>query len=125
MALLIWNTHTHLCITLVREREVAGEGGGLVIWFYLLSIWGIYIEEDFAGFFPLGFSKDKSLCSLFHGCACLSFSDPIYMIFSWDFLWTIMDHNMHRVIHLMGTGINNPLTPRIMALYLLNFHMLS
>ena len=28
----------------------------------------------------------------------------------------IMDHRMHRVIHLMGTGINNPLTPRIMAL---------
>jgi len=25
--------------------------------------WGIYIEEAFAGFFPLGFSQDKSLCS--------------------------------------------------------------
>ena len=31
--------------------------------FYLLSFWGIYIEEAFAGFFPLGFSQDKSLCS--------------------------------------------------------------
>ena len=26
---------------------------------------GIYIEEAFAGFFPLGFSQDKSLCSFF------------------------------------------------------------
>ena len=31
--------------------------------FFLLSFWGIYIEESFAGFFPLGFSEDKSLCS--------------------------------------------------------------
>ena len=29
VALLIWNTHTHLCSALVKEREVAGEGGGL------------------------------------------------------------------------------------------------
>ena len=28
----------------------------------------------------------------------------------------IMDRSMHIVIHLMGTGINNPLTPQIMAL---------
>ena len=28
----------------------------------------------------------------------------------------IMDHNMERAINLMGTGINNPLTPLIMAL---------
>ena len=39
--------------------------------------WGIYIEEYFAGFFPLGFSQDKSLCSFLYGCACLSFSDPL------------------------------------------------
>ena len=25
--------------------------------------WDIYIEEAFVGFFPLGFSKDKSMCS--------------------------------------------------------------
>ena len=31
--------------------------------FYLLSFWGIYIEEYFSRFFPLGFSQDKSLCS--------------------------------------------------------------
>ena len=43
--------------------------------FYLLSFWGIYIEEAFVGFFPLGFSQDKSLCSFLCGCACLSFSD--------------------------------------------------
>ena len=29
----------------------------------VLSFWGIYIEEDFARFFPLGFSQDKYLCS--------------------------------------------------------------
>ena len=28
----------------------------------------------------------------------------------------IMDRSMDGVIHLMGTGINNPLTPLIMAL---------
>ena len=32
----------------------------LVLSFFL---GGIYIEEAFAGFFPLGFSQDKSLCS--------------------------------------------------------------
>ena len=42
--------------------------------------WGIYIEEVFAGFFPSGFSEDKSLCSLLYGCACLYFSDPVYML---------------------------------------------
>ena len=57
------HTHTHLCSALVREREVARERGGSLFWFYLLSFWGIYIEEDFDGFFPLGFSQDKSLCS--------------------------------------------------------------
>ena len=29
----------------------------------------------------------------------------------------IMDRSMDKVIHLMGTGINNPLTLLIMALY--------
>ena len=29
----------------------------------VLSFWGIYIEENFARFLPLGFSQDKSLCS--------------------------------------------------------------
>ena len=62
VALLIWNAHTHLCSALVEEREVVGEGGGsgfdLLVGFifYLLYFWGIYIEEDFVGFFPLGFS---------------------------------------------------------------------
>ena len=31
--------------------------------FYVLSFSGINIEEDFAVFFPLGFSQDKYLCS--------------------------------------------------------------
>ena len=61
------HTHTHLCSALVKEREVAGEGGGSIFdqsfGFYLLSFWGIYIEEAFFGFFPLGFSQDKYLCS--------------------------------------------------------------
>ena len=53
----------------MEKRERAGEGGGLGFdllvgfIFYLLSFWGIYIKEAFAGFFPLGFSQDKSLCS--------------------------------------------------------------
>ena len=62
------NTLTLTCVAHKRERErvVAGEGGGSVFWFYLLSFfWGIYIEEAFAGFFPLGFSQDKYLCSFF------------------------------------------------------------
>ena len=53
----------------MEKRRVAGEGGGSEFdllagfIFYLLSFWGIYIEQYFAGFFPLGFSQDKSLCS--------------------------------------------------------------
>ena len=43
--------------------------------FYLLYFLGIYIEEAFARFFPLGFFQDKSLCSFLCGCACLSFND--------------------------------------------------
>ena len=55
VALLIWNTHSHLCSALVEEREVAGEGGesGFDLFVGLSFIfWGIYIEEAFAGFFP-------------------------------------------------------------------------
>ena len=76
-------THTLTCVAHERER-------GKELWlekkedqsfgFYLLSFWGIYIEEYFAGFFPLGFSQDKYLCSLLYGCACLSFSDPVYTL---------------------------------------------
>ena len=65
VALLIWSTHSHLYSALVEKRRVAGEEGGsgfdLLIGFIfcLLYFWGIYIEEDFVGFFPLGFSQDK------------------------------------------------------------------
>ena len=66
VVLLIWNTHSHLCSALVEKREVVGEGGGssfdlLVVLSF--TFWGIYIEEVFARFFPLGFSQDKYLCS--------------------------------------------------------------
>ena len=43
VALLIWNTYSHLCSALMEEREVAGEGGGSVFdlpfgfTFYLLG----------------------------------------------------------------------------------------
>ena len=49
------------------RREVAREGGGsgfdLLAGFIFYLFGDIYIEEAFAGFFPLGFSQDKSLCS--------------------------------------------------------------
>ena len=58
-----------------REKELWLEKENLFFGFYLLSFWGIYIEEAFARFFPLRFSHDKSLCSFLCGCSCLSFSD--------------------------------------------------
>ena len=36
----------------------------LLVGFTFLPFWGIYIEEVFAGFFPLGFSQDKSVLFL-------------------------------------------------------------
>ena len=56
VALLIWNTHTHLCSALVKEREVAGEGGVSVFWFYLLSFGASILRK-----LLLGFSQDKSV----------------------------------------------------------------
>ena len=58
-------THTLTCVAHKREREraVARAGGGSVFWVLPFIFWGIYIDEAFAGFFPLGFSHDKSLCS--------------------------------------------------------------
>ena len=44
--------------------------------FYLLYFWGIYIEEAFDGFFPLGLSLDKSLCSF-----CMDFLVYLSVIF--------------------------------------------
>ena len=67
VVLLICSTHSHLCSALVEKRRVAGEGGGsgfdLLPSFIFYLFGDIYIEEAFAGFFPLGFSQDKSLCS--------------------------------------------------------------
>ena len=74
-----FGTHTLTCVVHEREREKE-------LWlekkedqsfgFYLLSFWGIYIEEAFVGFFPLGFSRINLCCS----CDIVSFSDPVYMI---------------------------------------------
>ena len=59
------NTLTLTCVTHKREREraVAGEGGGSVFGFYLLSFGASILRKLLLGFFPLGFSQDKSLCS--------------------------------------------------------------
>ena len=64
MALLIWNTHSHLCSTLVKEREVAGEGGGSVFdhsFGFIFYLFGASLLRKLL----LGFSQDKSLCSFF------------------------------------------------------------
>ena len=67
MALLIWNTRTHLCSALVREREVVGEGGGsgfdLLAGFIFYLFGASILRKLLLGFFPLGFSQDKYLCS--------------------------------------------------------------
>ena len=47
----------------------------LLVSFTSLPFWGIYIEEAFVGFFPLGFSQDKFVLFL-----TVSFSDPVYML---------------------------------------------
>ena len=63
------HTHSHLYSALVERREkyLEKEEDQALISLLVLSFifWGIYIEEDFAGFFPLGFSQDKYLCSPF------------------------------------------------------------
>ena len=60
VALLIWSTHSHLCNALEkkREKQLEKEEDQALISLLVLSFnfWGIYIEEAFAGFFPLGFS---------------------------------------------------------------------
>ena len=58
------NTLTLTCVAHKIEKEPEKDEDQL-LGFYLLSFWGIYIEEAFAGFFPLGFSQDKYLCSFF------------------------------------------------------------
>ena len=56
VALLIWNTHSHLYSALVEKREkyMEKEEDQDLISLLVLSFifWGIYIEEAFAGFFP-------------------------------------------------------------------------
>ena len=60
-------THSHLCSALVEKRRVAGEGGGpgfgLLIGFIFYFFGASILRNILLGFFPLGFSQDKSLCS--------------------------------------------------------------
>ena len=60
VALLIWCTHSHLCSALVEKRDkyLEKEEDQNLIPLLVLSFifWGIYIEEAFVKFFPLGFS---------------------------------------------------------------------
>ena len=45
---------------------MSGEGGGLgfdLLVGFIFYLFGHLYEEAFAGFFPLGFSQDKYLCS--------------------------------------------------------------
>ena len=65
--LLIRNTHSHLCSALVeKEKQLEKEEDQAFISLLVLTFTflGIYIEEAFAGFFPLGFSQDKSVLFL-------------------------------------------------------------
>ena len=67
VVLLIWSTHSHLCSALVeREKQLEKEDDQALISLLVLPFifLGIYIEEAFAGFFPLGFSQDKSVLFL-------------------------------------------------------------
>ena len=67
VVLLIWNTHSHLCSALVEKRRVDGEGGGsgfdLLVGFTFYLFGASILRKLLLGFFPLGFSQDKSLCS--------------------------------------------------------------
>ena len=59
VAHLIWSTHSHLCSALVeREKQLEKEEDQALISLLVLSFifLGIYIEEAFDAFFPLGFS---------------------------------------------------------------------
>ena len=85
--------YTHSLVQRIREREKElslEKKEDQSFGFYLLSFGGIYIEGAFAGFFPLGFSQDKSLCSFLYGCACLYFSDIL------DYGYAVMMLNVLR-----------------------------
>ena len=66
----------------MEKRRVAGEGGGsgfdLLVGFTFFFFLGIYIEEAFAGFFPLEFSQDKSVLFLW------------YYFFQWSCLYAFV-----------------------------------
>ena len=84
VVLLIWDTHSHLWSALVEKRSSWRRRRIRLwypCWFYLLSFWGIYIEEAFAGFFPLGFCQDKSVLFLW------------YCFFQWSCLYAFCYEN--------------------------------
>ena len=69
VVLLIWDTHTHLVYRTCGGEELLEKEENqvfdlLVGFTFFPFFWGIYIEEAFAGFFPLGFSQDKSVLFL-------------------------------------------------------------
>ena len=68
VVLLIWNTHSHLCSALVKEREVAGEGGGSVFdqpFGFTFYLFGASILRNLSlGFSLYGFPR-INLCVLF------------------------------------------------------------
>ena len=68
--------HTHLCIELMREREIYMLGEGAPIW-GLVFVFLIHLYRGiFARFSsPRGFPK-INLYVLLSRCACLYFSDP-------------------------------------------------
>ena len=49
----------------------------ILVGFTFFPFWGIYIEEAFTGFFPLGFPRINLCCS----CDTVSFSDPVLYAF--------------------------------------------
>ena len=55
--------HTHSLVKCISEGERSRRRRRISLLVLPFIFWGIYIEKDFAGFFPLGFSQDKYLSS--------------------------------------------------------------
>ena len=68
-----------------REKYLDKEEDQALISLLVLSFifWGIYIEETFAGFFPLGFSR-INLCVLFCMVVLVYVSMILFICFSYE-----------------------------------------